>query len=366
MPAGTSAFAKMERRGEFGEKELPLVSAVTYEPVGNPLLKATEAQRKRFFDGLARSFKPPIKENESKNSSSKVMLEKPSRLEPGSPRVSRQLYSSSYWSDLPEFRHAQEGLSMVISDYSRGGEGKAQVAMQRFESRLKEQNYKPDDLMAVLLLSIEDIAWEGKEKPEPSRPEGKGAPQAVLQALANQKDEPASPAEPKPQSPRQMAIPEILKEDARQSVQIRLASVREMLRYYFDRNPREYHRAISKVLDLDAGLPEQSESFQDALARKIAEIGSFALAQLILAEIKSYHEMDTQECLVKLGYKYDDKLRRLILGKRTCGSRTESKGIIRSILSNLKGKRMASAELPPPPKKSRLLSIRPRKRAAPG
>lgn len=360
MPSGTSAFAQKQQASEFEKQQLPLVSLITFEPIGNPLLKASEAERRHFFDSLARASTGSKQGDKSQQSaSSQVMVEKPSTAQPGSPRVSSPLFSAVYWSALPAFRKAQESMATVINEYARGDEEKAHEAVEELEWRLKSQEYKSDDIMATLLMVIEDRIWEGKAKELPFQP---GVSEARVQQ--ERTGAPGASAQLEKAS-GQALVPEILKQSARQSAQIRLASVREMLRYYFEKNPGEYHRALCKAVGVSDGLSENSEQFQEHLADTLARVGSFALAQMILAEIKARHDMDTQECLLKLGYKYDGKLRRLILGKRTCGNRSESKSILQTLLSNFRGKRMAKKDVAPP-SKPRTLSARPRKPAAPG
>ncbi len=367
MPSGNSAFAQKQQASEFEKAQLPLVQLLTFEPVGNPLQKASEAQRRHFFETLARSTaskKAGGSQAEHAHSQSQVILDRHNTPQPGSPKVSSPLYSLVYWSAMPAFRRAQESLATVLNEYAAGNEEKASEALGEFEYRLQAADYKADDLMAVLLLVIEDRVWEGKEprvlpgsgqapgaRAQQWTVESKAGPQARLQQNKTEGEFPT---------------PQIIKQEARQSASVRLASVREMLRYYFEKYPQEYHKAVCKVVDVDSGIQENTEYFQDQLAGKLADMGSFALAQLILSEIKSRHEMDTQECLLRLGYKYDVKLQRLILGKRTCGTRREAKGILSTLLANFMGKRMASRSLPPPSKKSRILSTRPRKPAAPG
>ena len=346
MPSGTEVFAQKRAQHEAEEAQLPLASLITYEPVGNPLLKASEAQRRHFFDTLERRVAPENRETKGENAHSQVIVEKPSTSQPGSPRVSSPLYQAVYWSALPAFRKAQEGLATVINEYSGGNQAKAREAVDDLQWRLGAQQYRAEDLMAVLLLAIEDRISEGKGEQAPASPGDANASEARVQ--------------------QQFLVPALIKQEARQSAQMRLASIREMLRYYFEKNPQECHRALCKVLGVDESLPEQSEEFQDNLADKIALIGSFALAELLLAEIKARNGMDTQECLLRLGYKYDGKLKRLILGKRTCGNKAEAKGILRILLENFKAKRMAEKDVKPPSKNSRMLSVRPRKPAAPG
>ena len=107
-----------------------------------------------------------------------------------------------------------------------------------------------------------------------------------------------------------------------------------MLRYYFRLHPSDYHTALASALGITADQEEDSTFLQERLAFELASIGSFALAQKLLAEIKKKKKLDTKECLMKLGYRYDVKKKRLILGKRTCGKPMEARGIIGLLLAS--------------------------------
>ena len=207
---------------------------------------------------------------------------------------------------------AQKELAAIINDYARGDAAKAQEIISEFSSRLESQDYKPDELGAVLLLVIEDAIWAGEEGGLGSAKSGGAA--SRVQAL----------------------IPGKVKKSAAQSAEIRLASVREMLRYYFLRHPGEYRAALAMALGVPASELGDEGHMQQLVAAEIAEIGSFALAQKVLAAIKQQKDMDTKKCILELGYKYDAKNRKLIVGKRTCGKPSEARGIIAALLSKFK------------------------------
>ena len=175
---------------------------------------------------------------------------------------------------------------------------------------LRAQNYMTDDLMASLLMVIEDDAWSGEDGGLGStKPHGSATRLAAL-------------------------VPQKLRSTAQDSAVVRLASVREMLRYYFKLHPQDYHSALAAALSITTDQEEDSTFMQERLAFALASIGSFALAQKLLAEIKKKKKLDTKECLMKLGYRYDVKRKRLILGKRTCGKPAEARGIIGLLLAS--------------------------------
>ena len=114
--------------------------------------------------------------------------------------------------------------------------------------------------------------------------------------------------------------------------------MREMLRYYFARHPDDYAPALASALGITADQEEDVQFLQERLAFELARIGSFALAQKILATVKLRKKMDTEKCLLELGYTYDRKRKKLILGKRTCGKPVEAKGVIGLLMGSLKGR----------------------------
>lgn len=209
---------------------------------------------------------------------------------------------------------AQRQLVFILDDYARGDEGKVKRVVSEFESRVKAENYKPDDLMATLLLVIEDDEFSQQEGKDGGEGKAGGASHGKMGAL----------------------VPHELRTTARDSAEVRLASVREMLRYYFERNPKDYSAALVAALGISSDREDDSAFLQERLAFTLASIGSFALAQRLLAEVKRKKEMDTKKCLLELGYRYDVKKKRLILGKRTCGSPVEAKGIIALLIGRLK------------------------------
>jgi hypothetical protein len=204
---------------------------------------------------------------------------------------------------------AMEWLAPVIDDYARGDEAKERRVVGELHSRMRKSGYQTDDVMAALLLVIEDDVWSGEEGGVGSARLHGGATR--LSAL----------------------VPQKLRTTALDSAEVRLASVREMLRYYFLAHPEEYHAALAAALGITADQEEDVVFLQERLAYLLASIGAFALAQKILAELKKKRKMDTKECLMRLGYRYDRKNRRLIVGKRTCGRPAEARGIMGLLLA---------------------------------
>jgi len=217
-------------------------------------------------------------------------------------------FSSVYGQKAGVVSGALEQMVPVIDDYARGNAGKERKVVGNLHESMRASSFQTDDMMASLLLVIEDDAWSSEESGLGSaKPHGGATRLAAL-------------------------VPQKLRSTAQDSAVVRLASVREMLRYYFKTHPEDYHVALASALGITADQEEDSTFMQERLAFMLASIGSFALAQKLLAEIKK--KLDTRECLMQLGYRYNVKKKRLILGKRTCGRPAEARGLIGLLLAS--------------------------------
>ncbi|MEM2137904.1 MAG: hypothetical protein QW568_02355 [Candidatus Anstonellaceae archaeon] len=325
-PSGQLLAKKSDSEDEQQSSLLALLPLVTFEPLGNPLDFLQAQQRRMFFDILARKIHAQQESEKQKDkaivSSSaaaqgaslaamKITLVK---KEEGREREKQEVahLPTIAYPHSASIAHAHERLAAEIDDYARGNSQKAQDALSEFESRLRSQGYKTDDLMAVMLLVIEDKIWEGDE----GKPTG-GQPGNIGMRV-------------------QRLVPTKLREAAKDSGEARLASVREMLRYYFQTHPKDYALALAAALSLTSDQEEDTEFLQERLASELARIGGFAFAQKLLAELKRKKKMDTKKCLKELGYRYNAKEKKLILGKRTCGKPAEAKGIVGLLLSSIK------------------------------
>jgi len=377
-----------KKRAQKKKPAIATLPLVTYEPVGNPLGKMSEGQRRFFLDSILRASRPvraqprarqagadaqakalafsvqylagriaqaarasdletqkakaageqarrsmeegrvaqgqarqqaatASERQEQQPPEKKPLLEKESAVVPlsesalagASSTISKLLPSTGFTGN---FKSAQDALAFVLADFARGDEKKLRAAFDEFESRVSAPQHKSVDLMATLLLVVEDLAWEGEE----------GAA--------------GSPAHFGARVKKPLAVPETLRENARESALVRLASVREMLRYYIERNPKEYPSILASALGLVSDSELDQQFLQERLASELANIGGFALAQKMLAEVKKKFKKDTNKCLITLGYRYDRKNKVLVVGKRTCGTPNEAKGIIALLLASAK------------------------------
>lgn len=211
-----------------------------------------------------------------------------------------------------EVKQVQTELAAILDDYARGDAEKAEGTLSEFSRRLSEGDYRADELGAVLLLVIEDQIWAGEEGgTESARPGGAS-------------------------SRVKSAIPEKIMQSAQESAVLRLASVREMLRYYFQKRPEDFRGALAIALGITGADAEDDAVLRARMASAATEIGSFALSQKILSAVKKMRGMDTKKCLFELGYRYDKAKKKLIVGKRTCGKPSEARGIMSALLSKFR------------------------------
>jgi hypothetical protein len=226
--------------------------------------------------------------------------------------LSEEHFSSEFGQHAQTVSGAIGQMAPVIDDYARGSEDKEKRVVGDLRGRMRASDYRTNDLMASLLMVIEDDAWSGDEEVlGGSKPYGGSTRLSAL-------------------------VPKKLRSSAMESTEIRLASVREMLRYFFLRHPDQYSSALAAALGIAADQVEDGEFMQERLAYVLASIGSFALAQKILYELKK--EMDTKNCLLQIGYLYDPKKKRLVLGKRTCGKPAQARSIVSMLVAAAKKK----------------------------
>ncbi len=380
--------ASLHKQGKKEEQEPTLLSLLTFSPIQNPLIGMTLLQRQVFFQYLLRFLHDQRVENlkrtealsgkllgpvalaglalskmgsyaqgqeedekqsrtkEEKKKPKKEKKKKPGKKKPlalhkvkiskkkkkqqeilppaGKARPQRlilskrpkpsMLYLTFFGKGYRQVMDIQQKLAIVIDDYARGDKKKEEKIVKEFESELKGKEYKADDLMAVLLIVIEDQIFSAQEPSVGStKPSGTGVK-------------------------IKKAVPQEIRKVAKQSANIRLASVREMLRYYFERHPEEYSHALAIALGMTSDQGGDIALLQEKLSYELASIGSFALAQKILLAIKKKKKMDEKKCLLELGYKYDKGKKLLIIGKRTCSKPLKAKEIVKLLLSRLRGK----------------------------
>ncbi|VVC01812.1 Uncharacterised protein [uncultured archaeon] len=111
-----------------------------------------------------------------------------------------------------------------------------------------------------------------------------------------------------------------------------------MLRYYFKKHPEMYCRVLASVLGVSADREGDITYMSERLAMAISLIGTYALDMKILAELKRIEKMDDKTCMRELGFRYDEKHDKLIIGKRTCGKPLAPRDILGLLFGRLNRK----------------------------
>jgi hypothetical protein len=133
-------------------------------------------------------------------------------------------------------------------------------------------------------------------------------------------------------------VPQELRVASRDAMDLKMVSTREMLRYYFEAHPDDYEGALAAALGISVDDEHDLVYLQERLAYALARVGSFVLAEKMLAALKAKKKMDVKKCLLELGYAYDPIKKRLVVGKRVCGNPKVSSGIVGLIPGTLKKK----------------------------
>ncbi len=182
---------------------------------------------------------------------------------------------------------------------------------QKYKEKMFKSGFGCGDLMSPLLVVQEEMLFmesEGAERleayvpvvrPKPEQLEAKPkrvmlmveepgggalmqapvAPMAFVEEGAGLAEVEEPPAPPRPKS---MESADIL--------EIRLVSIREMLRYYFEEHPDDYESALAAALGLVADESGNAEFLEQRVAFEIARVGSWALTLRVLAEVKKEQE----------------------------------------------------------------------------
>ncbi|MCX6769911.1 MAG: hypothetical protein NT051_04505 [Candidatus Micrarchaeota archaeon] len=328
MAQFAAGLSQLKVQPPTNRAESPLLSMLTFFPTKNPLYAMSALQRQQFLYDLRTALYIRATAELDKNQailSQRIKLadEQKRESQEKEAKVSiapeKQELSVSNIKitvpAVPSHMRIKERLAREINDYSRGDRVAAESVVSDFESRLTSAKYAVDDLMTLLLLVIEDHYWGEANSDEDSPGSG--------------------PAFHNGQRLR-FAMPPKLKVIAQHSAYTRLASVREMLRHYFKVHPKDFSVVLALTLGITIDQESDNTFFQERLATELARIGSFALAQKMLAELKRQKKMDTRACLLQIGYLYDKKKKKLVLGKRTCGRPVEAREIIGLLLRSLK------------------------------
>gem|GEM_PF-6338121 len=177
----------------------------------------------------------------------------------------------------------------------------ASHVFKQYWTKITRMKFMCRDLMAPLLVTQEELLF-------PDMPEGADTleveipvfpqveqPEAQIQAPSIPPQF-AGPAEFGGQQGMQPSVPVhySLQETPPQKgppflpevVEVRLASIREMIKHYFKEYPEDYAKALSAALGIAAGDGGDDEFLEQRVAFEVARVGSWALSLRVLEEIK--------------------------------------------------------------------------------
>lgn len=181
----------------------------------------------------------------------------------------------------------------------------ASLVFKQYWSKLEKIGFAINELMTPLLVSQEELLFPdmptGAEKFEVAVPAY--LPEQAGQRISQGGSESLEPqfasdstaqgefgmiAPPDTQIPampgKMPMLPEV--------IEVRLVSIREMLKIYFKEYPEDYAKALSCALGLVSGEGVDEEFVSQRVAFEVARVGSWALALRVLEEIKKKQAKD--------------------------------------------------------------------------
>lgn len=192
-----------------------------------------------------------------------------------------------------------------------GGDAKLEVkVLNEYLGELERQQWKTHDLMSPLLLILEKKqegnapGYDAGDSPagalivgqETAHAQGKpdydaATPGSAASRLVQLQVQ-AGALELAKESP---AIAQIISAKNADAAEIRIIAVREMLRHYFEKNPKEFREIAISLLGM---VPhEGDEALMQRIAYEMARIGSIAFAYRMLLEIQKKKKIGEAACL---------------------------------------------------------------------
>ncbi|MFH1306913.1 MAG: hypothetical protein ABIH83_04655 [Candidatus Micrarchaeota archaeon] len=158
----------------------------------------------------------------------------------------------------PQIEMVEECAEILVDEMWRAcGQNLTIVlkVLDRFWARMGQMEYKAPDLMSVLLVCAEEVKLEGREAEiMENKPRRAGYPILMFNVLKKAGGIPAGGKEiawEEAEKGKKIGGKKAGRE--KESMQIKLVSIREMLRYYFENNPGEYGEAVAKVVGAELG-----------------------------------------------------------------------------------------------------------------
>gem|GEM_PF-2585478 len=252
---------------------------------------------------------------------------------------------------------AAGAISREIHSFGKGDARLELKIMQEYLQELERQQWKVHDLMSPLLLIMENkYAEHGELGYDAAKPGGFGmharghAEQLEYwkELLPDTKSAPghdaaspfggASKAQHSHQELQKFAqqlaavdenVAHLLRAKNADMSELRLISVREMLRHYFEKNPKEFREIAISLLGM---VPNDGdEVLMQKLAYEIARIGSFALAYRMLIALREKKKMGELVCIRNLAVQ-KGKGKKVLVCRRACGSAGMARGILELLI----------------------------------
>ncbi|VVB58787.1 Uncharacterised protein [Candidatus Anstonella stagnisolia] len=252
---------------------------------------------------------------------------------------------------------AAGALSKEIHSFGKGDARLEMKILNEYLAELERQQWKAHDLMSPLLLIIENkYAEHGALGYDASKPAGMGArargqageleyweellpdANASVEHGGSRPMGGASKVQYSPQELQKYAqqlaavdenVAQLLRAKNADMSELRLISVREMLRHYFEKNPKEFREIAISLLGMVPS--EGDEALMQKLAYEIARIGSFALAYKMLLALREKKKMGELVCVRNLGVQ-KGKGKKVLICKRACGTAGMARGILELLI----------------------------------
>ncbi|MFH0927159.1 MAG: hypothetical protein V1822_01120 [Candidatus Micrarchaeota archaeon] len=292
--------AGQKQKEEFGEFD-PLgaspmggIEKFTIRRVGNPLLMEGEADGqlvRALFLGMHKGIAERIAKISGTRRSTIVF--EPRSIARISPTGSVEMEVAT----APRYKTVGRIGDMLVDEMFRSMGSDLDAVLEVFDlfwARMARQEFKADDLMSTLLVCIEE------RKPQKQKPQaGANYPRPQISAPHEEKaarGEIVSPYIPALQPVAQEVEIGEAEVDSKQfgegNIGIKIVSIREMLREYFEKYPHRYHEAIEAVLGGRNIPPSQIEA---AIESEIERIGVWEFATRVWMHVRKWSMKDALE-----------------------------------------------------------------------
>jgi len=274
---------KKEWGEPLGAPRMPGIEQFTIFEVGNPALRGENADmeavallRKKINDEISAphttSMRRKLKQRYLRLKWGIASVAKTDQF--GNVSMQAQAIAQEEMVDVVAMLLVDELMRVCAEDLSL-----AYTTIDRFWARMEQEEYKAPELMSTLLMVAQEVRMEQKKPPEVISAKPHGYPQ--LRFEVPKKIGQGGEVEP---------------------LEIRLVSIRQMLRYYFERYPHEYSQAIEAVLGKDlTGLSEGE--IEALIEEEIEKIGVLEFAHRIWEGMSKQVWQKRKEDAVAFGVK---------------------------------------------------------------